>query len=254
MKFLQERDFRQTLTVFGVDDAIIGGAAIGAGGNIFSSIFGSSAAKQQAEAIKYAANKAADTTLELNARAREDVAPFRQFGIKAGNTLADMLFGGKNMDDFLKASSLFKFQEDLGSRNLNRELKARGLYGSGSGLEALARFENQLVAEEGARTYDRLANLTTMGANVASGMASGTTQAGISAGNQILQGGIQQGAALVDAGRSIAQIGPGIAGSIRGGIGDYLSYQMYKPIMDRMAGTTAFAPSAPTNVSTFTAG
>ena len=33
----------------------------------------------------------------------------------------------------MEASPLYKFQEELGSRNINRELAARGLYNSGAG-------------------------------------------------------------------------------------------------------------------------
>jgi hypothetical protein len=48
--------------------------------------------------------------------------------------LFDMMPGMVDMEKMVKESSRFQFQSELGSRNLNRELKARGLYGSGAGL------------------------------------------------------------------------------------------------------------------------
>ena len=45
-------------------------------------------------------------------------------------------------------------------------------------METLARFSNQLVAEEGARFYDRLFNLTTLGSNAAARTATNTASTG----------------------------------------------------------------------------
>ena len=106
------------------------GAGAGIGGSIFSGIMGASGAKKQAEAIRYAADKASATALEFNTRARGDLKPFREFGEEAGKTLSSLLSGKGNLDDILKESSLFKFQSEVGTRGINRELSARGLYGS----------------------------------------------------------------------------------------------------------------------------
>ncbi len=228
---------------------MIGGSmAIGAAGSIFSGMFGASASKQQASAIRYAADKAAETAITMDNKAREDVAPFRQMGLDAGKTMMSLLTGDENLDKILKESSLFKFESDLGSRNINRELSARGLYGSGAGLETLAKFNNQLVAEEGTRFFDRLSGVTTMGANAATRMATNTSQTGQAVSNMQAQTGMAAAQSIGDAGRSIASIGTGLASSISGGVNTYAQYQMYKPLLDRMM-TANTAPSS--TASTF---
>ena len=180
--------------------AILAGGAIGAGGNIFSSIFGAGAAKQQANAIKEAAETASRTALELDNRARADVAPFRKLGLDAGDIVSRIMKGEINLDEALGSSSIFKWQQSEGERAINRELSARGLYGSGAGLETLARFNNQLVAEEGSRYWDRLFNTTTLGANASARMATNTTSTGHSLVDLAEKTGPAAAAAIGDAG------------------------------------------------------
>jgi hypothetical protein len=223
--------------------AIGGSAAIGAGSSIFSGIMGSKGAKAQAREIRYSADKAAETALTLDNRARKDVAPFRDYGVKAGDTLMKFLTGDKELDDILKESSLFKFESELGSRNINRELSARGLYGSGAGLETLARFNNQLVAEEGSRYFDKLFNVASLGANASSHMASNTSATGRSVSNMQAQTGMAAAGAEGDAYRSIGSIGTGVGGAVAGGVNSYAQYQMYKPIIDRFGANRTTMPS-----------
>lgn len=178
------------------------GAAAGIGGNIFGGLMGSSAARRQAEAIRQAGERGASdilgavdrsnaTAREFNNTARGDLSPFREFGVEAGTTLTDLLLGGGDVANMLKASPLFNFQSEIGSRNINRELAARGLYGSGAGLETLARFNDQLVGEEGQRLTDRLFNLTQLGGNAANAMAGMTNQTGLNMSNNIFSGGLE---------------------------------------------------------------
>ena len=194
--------------------AAIAGGAIAAGGSIFGSIFGAQASMKQA---KYTADIAQQTAYELDARQRADLAPFRQYGIKSGDTLLGMLLGTRDVSSTLRESPLFKFQSELGNRDITRALAARGLQGSGAGLETLQRFSNQLVAEEGNRFYDRLFNLTTLGANAGARMATNTAStAGSLIGSQtqlgLAQAGIQGkmyeniGGTLQGLGRDVAQI------------------------------------------------
>jgi len=203
---------------------IAGGAQ--AGSSIFSGIFGSSASKKQAEAIRYAADTARKTALELDDKARADVAPFRDYGIKAGDTLLRFLSGEADLDDVTMSTSLFKWQRDEGERALNRQLSARGLHGSGAGLETLARFNAQLVGEESMRYWDRLMNLTTLGGNAASHMATNTSTTGRSLADLTVKSGIYEGQAEGDAVRSIASIGPALGRTISGGVGDSLQLPM----------------------------
>lgn len=233
---LKEKIFGKSYCSIEPATAILAGSAIGAGGNIFSSIFGAGAAKQQANAIKEAAETASRTALELDNRARADVAPFRQLGLDASDIVSRIMKGEINLDEALGSSSIFKWQQSEGERAINRELSARGLYGSGAGLETLARFNNQLVAEEGSRYWDRLFNTTTLGANASARMATNTTSIGANVANLQAQAGIARAGAIGDAGRSIASIGPGVAGPVMGGISSMVQYDLYRPLIDRMSG------------------
>lgn len=224
--------------------ALLAGSAISAGGSIFGGIFGSSAAKQQAAAIREAAEIASRTALEIDTRQRTDLAPFRQYGVTAGDTLMGMLTGGKDVSAALQESPLYKFQSELGTRDLNRQLSARGLYNSGAGLETLVRFSNQLVAEEGQRFYDRLYNLTALGSNAAARTATNTASIGSgfmqTQGQLGLAGAQAQGAQLgawANTAQSLGSLGQTVAG--------YPLYNASLGMLNRM-GPQQQSPAQPT--------
>lgn len=232
-----------------------GSSALQMGGTIFGGLFGSSSEKKRAAAIQAAGQQAAsDITAATNAgvdfgkrnlrTARADLAPFKNIGAEAGATLADLLMGRKAPAGMLQGSDLFKFQSDLGSRNINRELAARGMYGSGAGLETLARFNDQLVGEEGQRLVDRLFNLTGVGANAASNMASVTGTMGSSLANMIYGGGVKAaqmkynsslGAADArsNANQMIGNMGQKLFGQAGDGLMQYGNFMMQKPVYDQ---------------------
>ena len=201
------------------------------------------AMERSGQYIDSATRDANKTALDMNERARGDLAPFRGYGVQAGDTLASMLFGGRNVDDVLKESSLFKFQSEQGSRNINRELSARGLYGSGAGLETLARFNNQLVAEEGQRFTERLSDMTQLGQGAATSMAAGTNNTGQFMGGNIFNAGMNKANMYLDAsmGAAGANARAGqIMGSTYGGMmntaGDtalgFGKMEMFKSMLD----------------------
>lgn len=217
--------------------AIGGSAVAGLGSSVLSGLFGASAAGKQADAIRYSADRGAEVVEKMNDQARADLKPFRDMGVDAGKQLMRMLLGGgEEMNAVTTASPLFKFQSELGMRNINRDLAAKGLFGSGAGLETLARFNNQLVGEEADRLFGRLFNVTSLGENAAAKTASGN----IATGQSIA--GIEQGAGQGIAGaignqyRAISSsIGSGVD-AIRGGVNDFVGYQMYQPLLQRLAG------------------
>lgn len=220
----------------GVAAAIIGGAAIGAGGSIFSGIMGASGASKQAAAVERAATIAQQTAYELDNRARADLSPFRDMGMAAGGTLMNLLTGGGDVAASTKASPLFQFQSEIGMRNINRELAARGLFNSGAGLETLARFNNQLVGEEADRLFTRLFNVTTMGQNAAARMATGTQQTGANIAGIQANAGVAAGQATAS---QYSAIGSGVSGgfnAIGSGLSSFAQYKMYQPLIDRMTG------------------
>lgn len=217
--------------------SIGGSAALGLGGSLFGGIMGKDAGEDQAAAIRYSADKAAGTALEMNNRARADLQPFREIGVNAGNTLWSLLNGssGKNMGDYLKKSDLFNWQQQEGTRSLDRSLAARGQYGSGAGMEALARFNNQLVADEGQRMFDRLFGVTQLGANAASNMAAGTNQAGSVMANAQLNGGVAAAGADYNGQMNLVNGVQGALGAVSGAVSDFGQYQMTKPLFERLS-------------------
>jgi hypothetical protein len=263
MKFLTEHDphKKRFCSIDPITMAIGGGALAGMGGNIFSSIMGSKASKKQAEMMKYAADRGKEIATESRERAWSEfneksnrfLQPYHSRGNQSGKALFDFLMsggntlGGRNIEDLLQESSLFKFERDIGTRDINRQLKARGLYGSGAGIEALSRFENELVAKEGQRFVDRtMSGLTELsrqglqaGMTAVGGAASlgGSTMAlGGQTANLVTQAHMAAGQSTGDAGRSLAQLGPGIAGPLANFGGSMVQYDLYKPMINSMAG------------------
>ncbi len=158
---------------------VIGGSAlVGAGGSIFSSLMGASGASKSAAAIRYAADQAGKTALELNARSRADLKPFRDLGVQSGQMLGDIYSGKANLDQLFKSSSLYQFESDYGTRALNRQLSARGQYNSGAGLESLALFDKSLVAEQGSDYFNKLFGTAQLGEAAAAQTTSNATAAG----------------------------------------------------------------------------
>ena len=219
---------------------IVAAAGIGAAGSIFGGIMSASGSAKSAAATIKAAEIASKTAMDMNNLARRDVAPFRQMGVDAGKTMMGLLLGRDNYQSTLKASPLFEFQSEMGSRNINRELSARGLFGSGAGLETLQRFNNQLVGEEGERIFSRLFGVTQLGANAANHQANITNQTGQTVAGIQANAGVQAGQAYANQYNAIGQSIQGGFNAIRGGIGDYVQQQMYQPLMQRLAGGGGF--------------
>lgn len=215
---------------------LLGGKALLDGaGSIFGGLFGSSGAAKQAKAIEKAAQIARQTALELNDRARGDVAPFRQFGIDAGNSLMGLLTGGKDVASTVRASPLFEFQSELGTRNINRDLAARGLFGSGAGLETLQRFNTQLVGEEGERIMSRLFGVTQLGANSAGQSAQLTSQTGNNIANMELQAGFGIGQAQNQQQQAIGGAISGGFNALGSGLGNFAQFKMFQPLLNNIA-------------------
>ena len=234
---------------------ILGAGAIGAagalGGSIFSGIMGAAGAKRQAQAIERSAQIASGTALELNKQSRADLQPFRDLGVQSGQTLSDIFSGKANISDSYKASSLYNFQSELGTRALDRQLSARGMSGSGAGLESLALFDKSLVAEEGNRYFDKLFNTTTLGANAAAQQASNTTSTGNTLAQIGTQAGIAQGGAIANQYNAYGSIGQGIQGAAT----NYANYSLYNPlIQSQIARNNAQAGTTPQNNFTRGAG
>lgn len=144
----------------------------------------------------------------------------------------------------MEASPLYQFQEELGTRNLNRELAARGLYNSGAGLETIRQFQAQLGAEETERQYGRLFGLLGVGANASTALAgamSGTSQA---QGNLALQGAQGQAQGIQGAAAANAAGLNAISNAALGGINSGVQYSLYSNLINRLPGANVGLPDA----------
>ncbi len=213
------------------------GTGLQAGGSIFSGIMGKSAAKKQAEAIRIAQDKAKGAVQKYTDLATGELRSFRERGDTAGGLLADLLSGKVDADSVIKASSLFKFQEQEGSTAINRELKARGLYGSGAGLESLRKFENQLVGEEGQRHYDRLFQLSEQGRMAGSQIAGLDSTAGATMADILMKGGVAQSNAIAAGDQAFTQGVTGAMNAVGEGGMQYMSYKMLQPFLAKLGGS-----------------
>jgi len=199
-------------------------------------MMGAAGAEKSASAMRHAADQAKQTALELDNRARADMSPFRELGIQSGNMLSQALAGNVSLDNLFKGSSLYDWESEMGSRNVDRQLKARGMYNSGAGLETLAMFEKGLVAEQGNAWWDKLFNTTALGENAAARMATGTTQTGSNVANLQAQSGIAQGAAVQNQYNALGSIGTGVAHAAQGALNTGVQYSLYKPMLDNLGG------------------
>jgi hypothetical protein len=223
------------MPAFSVPGAIIGSSVVGAGGSIFSSLMGASGASKSAAAIRYAADKASETALTLNARSRADLAPFRKLGVQSGNMISDIYSGKANLDQLFKSSSLYQFESDYGTRALNRQLTARGQFGSGAGLESLALFDKSLVAEQGSDYFNKLFGTTQMGENAAAQTASNATATGNTVGNIQATAGQNIGQAYQNQYNAYAAGGQGVSNAINSGVNNWTNYSLYNPVLQNLA-------------------
>jgi hypothetical protein len=219
----------------GVGLAIGAGAAVGAGASIFGSLMGANAAAKSAKAIEEAARTGRQTALELNAQSRKDLQPFRDLGVQSGQMLSDIYSGKANLDQLFKSSSLYQFESDYGTRALNRQLSARGQFGSGAGLESLALFDKSLVAEQGNDYFNKLMSTTNLGENAAAQQGQNNVQTASTVGNIQTQAGAGIGQAFQNQGNAYAAGGQGVSNAINQGVSGYVNYSLYNPILQRLA-------------------
>lgn len=211
----------------------IAAAAVGIGSSVAGGIMGQKGAKEQGRTTAAWTNSALNSINSAWGATQQTTRPFIEMGEKAGTTLTDLLLGKGNARQLLQSSDLFNFQSEIGSRNINRELVARGKYDSGEGLETLAMFNRGLVADEGQRLVDRLFNLTGLGAKMAGQQAQHYQDIAFAQGNAKLGAGTQISNAVGRQYQSMADMTTGIGNSIQGGIMQYGNYKMNQPLIEQ---------------------
>jgi len=187
----------------GIETAILGSAALGAGAGLLGS-------RQASRAQVSAANRAADTQTAMLERQIELQEPFREAGLTAQNRLMTLLgLAGAPTDpgygryarDFgmadFTADPGYGFRMSEGMKALERSAAARGGLLSGATLRGVQRFGQDLASQEYQNAFNRyqinragqlnplqsLMGAGQTGTNVLSG-AMGQTGQGIAAAQQ----------------------------------------------------------------------
>ena len=157
----------------GIETAILGAGALGAGAGVYGSSRAAStqarAARDAATAQIEAAREAAAAQREMFERQVELQAPFRQAGLTAQNRLMTLLgleggqagapdFGRYSRDfgmaDF-EADPGYGFRMSEGMKAIERSAAARGGLLSGSTLKGVQRFGQDLASNEYGNAYNR---------------------------------------------------------------------------------------------------
>lgn len=176
-----------------------------------------SAANTQADATTQASSEANATQLAMYNQTRADMAPWREKGVDALNTLAARIKAGPG--DFTKSPG-YDFRVAEGNKAIERSAAARGNLLSGGTLKAITRYGQDYATSDYdnflRRYYESLTPLQSMagvgqstasqtaaqGNQTASQMASNTLQAGMTAGQAQAAGQINQANSIIGANRS----------------------------------------------------
>jgi len=153
--------------------AILATASIGA--SIYGASKTASAAKRAAASQERAAERAADTQLEMYERTRADLAPYRGVGEGAVYSLADLYGlptpsnpeGGQPFSDNALAaferSPDYRFAFEQGTKARDASAASRGMLLSGSQLKELTKFGQGLATQTFGNYTGRLAGLAQLG-------------------------------------------------------------------------------------------
>lgn len=201
--------------------AILGSAAIGAGGSIASGILGSNAAKS-------AAQTQAQAYQQSFGAAQSELQPFVNNGTAAGNTLASFYGlggagGSSNAGQLPQGfinSPAYQFPYQQGLRGVNFGLGASGLEQSGSQAKATQSFGQGLASQYLMSNYiNPLFNMYGTGAQSAQSLAGFGSQAAIGAGTASAAGTVGSANAITGA------IG-GATGAVGSGVGNLALYSL----------------------------
>jgi hypothetical protein len=169
-----------TDSVFGEDSAISKGL------NVISDpldLFGKRAASTQDEIAGIAEQSAADSITaqeEMRRIIQEYLSPYRDAG---SNALGDYQALATNGDANTPVSEQYKWQRDMGLRNIKRGLSARGLANSTYGGQQAANFLGGLGQEEASRIYGTNLDAIKMGLGAVNSLGGATANAGANIGS-----------------------------------------------------------------------
>jgi hypothetical protein len=240
----------------GIETAILGSAALGAGAGLLGS---SRAAKTQASAARAAADaqvaaadRAAEAQREMFERQVELQEPFRQGGLTAQNRLMALLGlageptapgYGRYARDFsmadYEADPGYGFRMSEGMKALERSAAARGGLLSGTTLKGVQRFGQDLASQEYQNAFNRyqinraaqlnpLQSLMGAGQTSTNVLTNAAGDVGRGVGGTYMGAGAAQAAGLTGAGQARASGYVGATNALTGALSQAVpNYMMY---------------------------
>lgn len=228
-----------------------------AGSAGLSAVTGLIGANKAAKAQKSAANRAADTQMEMFNRQVELQEPFRQGGLTAQNRLLTLLGleGGEagtpdygryakdfTMADY-QADPGYGFRLDEGMKALERSAAARGGLLSGATLRGAQRFGQDLASQEYQNAFNRyqvnranqlnpLQSLYGAGQTSANTLTTAAGQTGQGVAGAQLAGGQARASGYLGMANALT-------GALNTGAGLYVQQPLYAALADRMRGGAA---------------
>jgi len=196
-----------------------------AGAVLVSGYMGSQAAGSAANTQAAASDRAAQLQNEQYNQTRTDLAPFRQSGLNALNTLTPLATNYKPFTyDTMTADPGYAFRLSEGQRALDQSAAARGGLISGNALKAAARYGQDMGSQEYTNAFNRYqaersAQLNPLQSLAGVGQTAATTIGSMGASNAANVGNLMTGGAAASAAGQVGQ-----ANAITSGLGTYLNY------------------------------
>lgn len=182
------------------------------------------ASQENTKAIQSGADKSADIMGYMFDKAWGGAQPYRTLGEQ---TLPYLQYAttGQGTPYNVETSPLYQWQKDKGTEALNRQLAARGLYGSGAGLQSLSDFYRALGAEETDKQYNRFLNAVNIGRGAQTEQSNNAMTTGQSLGNL-----------YANTGRLVGQSRQGlyenIGNQVNSGLGTYLTWKQNQDLLN----------------------
>jgi len=216
-------------------------AGVGAAGSIAGGAMNAGAAEDAAQAQVQAANKSAETQLNIYNQTRSDLAPYLNMGTSALSHLANILGIGttgapdnSKLYEALKGYPGYQFSFDEGMRALNQSGAARGLLNSGATIQNATKFGQGMAQSVLGDYLNRLTGVATLGENAGSMTGSAGVATGANVGNSYMNAGSAAGAGIM--GSNMAMTG-GINQALNNSMLAYQLSQAKTGALDYVAST-----------------
>lgn len=193
------------------------GAIIGLAASGLAAGAQKSAAAKSARAQQRIAASALRQQQEVYEQGRADLTPFTQAG-QTGLPYLQAAAGGAG-------SPLYQLRLEESEKGVNRALAARGLYGSGTAIEALSANARRAAAEESEARWGRSLQLSELGLRGASALQGGAGNYQQAISNYAGMMGDAQAQKWLTQGQAGAGFAAGANQAIQGGLQNYYTQQ-----------------------------